>query len=85
MDPSFHHRIGIFQVASSFPGEDDGSVITPNRGGKAKTNEKSCVEITLKFRFVPSRDKDNIHPAILHNNWMQEVLTAFGSGKIQFR
>ncbi|KAI2492119.1 hypothetical protein MHU86_22423 [Fragilaria crotonensis] len=84
MDPSVHHATGRLQPTSDLPCDDDDTVVTPNRGESSKSIVKSSVEITLRFHFVPSQNNDNIHPAILHANWMQEAITAFGSDKIQF-
>lgn len=84
MDPSVHHATGRLQATSDLPCDDDDTVVTPNRGESSKSTVKSSVEITLRFRFVPSQNNDNIHPAILHANWMHEAITAFGSDKIQF-
>jgi hypothetical protein len=84
MDPSVHHATGRLQATSDLPCDDDDTVVTPNRGESSKSIVKSSVEITLRFRFVPSQNNDNIHPAILHANWMHEAIMAFGSDKIQF-
>jgi hypothetical protein len=75
MDPPFH---------SANNKSDDETVVTPTRGERTKPNDRESVEITLKFRFVPSRDNDNIHPAILHTHWMHEVATAFDKDNVRF-
>jgi hypothetical protein len=65
MDPSVHHATGRLQATSDLPCDDDDTVVTPNRGESSKSTVKSSVEITLRFRFVPSQNNDNIHPAIV--------------------
>jgi hypothetical protein len=62
---------------------DDETVVTPTRGERTKQKDRVCVEKTLKFRFVPSTNKDNVHPAILHAHWMHEVIMAFGGNIVQ--
>lgn len=84
MDPSDHPAGGGKQHPSPDLEADDDTVVTPTRGERTQRKDKVCVEKTLKFRFVPSTKKDNVHPAILHAHWMHEVITAFGGNSVQF-
>ena len=84
MDPSVLHATSGSQSTRPAPSQDDDTIVTPTRGERKKSNVRSSVEITLKFRFVPTNDNDNIHPAILHSHWIHEVLKAFGGDIIQF-
>ena len=62
---------------------DDDTVVTPPRGDRAKPNEQSLVEKTIKFRFAPMASGDAVHPHTLHTHWMQAIQQAFGD-KVQF-
>lgn len=84
MDPPDHQATSGTPFQFPVPEADDETVVTPTRGERMKPKERTSVEKTLKFRFVPSRNNDNIHPAILHAHWMHEVLMAFGGDSVQF-
>jgi hypothetical protein len=77
--PSDSSRTGV-------PGNgapDDDTVATPPRGDRAKSNERSLVEKTIKFRFAPMATGDAVHPHTLHIHWMQAIQQAFGD-QVQF-
>ncbi|KAI2491612.1 hypothetical protein MHU86_22956 [Fragilaria crotonensis] len=78
MNPSVHLAEDGNPSGRTNPTADDDTVITPTRGEKTRSNNGLKIEKTIKFRFVPPRDKDGVHPAILHAHWMHEVTKAFG-------
>ncbi|KAI2495727.1 hypothetical protein MHU86_18786 [Fragilaria crotonensis] len=78
MNPSVHLAEDGNPSGRMNPTADDDTVITPTRGEKTRSNNGLKIEKTIKFRFVPPRDKDGVHPAILHAHWMHEVTKAFG-------
>ncbi|KAI2490819.1 hypothetical protein MHU86_23754 [Fragilaria crotonensis] len=78
MNPSVHLAEDGNPSGRTNPTADDDTVITPTRGEKTRSNNGLKIEKTIKFRFVPPRDKDGVHPAILHAHWMYEVTKAFG-------
>jgi hypothetical protein len=84
MDPPVHPVTSEKTSPHPSPNEDDDTVVTPTRGERVKPKERTSVEKTLKFRFVPSRNNDSIHPAILHAHWMHEVTMAFGGDQVLF-
>jgi hypothetical protein len=83
MNSSVHSSTGRASASSSALTADDDTVVTPPRGGTTNPRERSCVEKTLKFRFVPTSDHDSVHPALLHVQWMHEVQNAHGDD-VQF-
>ncbi len=78
MNPSVHPATGSMHPPHSTSDADDDTVVTPPRGEKQKAREGLSVEKTLKFRFVPSTD--NVHPAILHAQWLKEIKSLYGDG-----
>ena len=83
MDSSGHPATSGSQSTPPAPDADDETVDTPPRGERTRPKDRTSVEITLKFRFTPPRDNDNIHPAILHAHWIHEVINLFGDA-VQF-
>jgi hypothetical protein len=77
----------MFNVAE-VPGDgnlhdDAASDITPTDTRNAKTNGRTTVEKTIKFRFLPkNRSSDAVHPSLVHSQWIREVQEALG-GEIE--
>ena len=83
MDPPVQPDASSTHAMCPASHEDDDTVVTPSRGEKRVERDNPRVEKTLKFRFVPSPDNDNVHPAILHVHWMHELKQHYGED-IQF-
>ena len=80
LPPSDGSRTGL--PANGAP--DDDTVVTPPRGDRARSNDHSLEEKTIKFRFAPMASGDAVPPHILHVHWMQAIQQAFGDQEVQF-
>ena len=68
MNASVHLAENEHPPGRTNPTADDDTVITPTRGEKTRSNNSLKIEKTIKFRFVPSRDKDG---QLINNQFLQ--------------